>query len=595
MREVLPAGSVLIMEYQNQNKTCQNCTNDFVIESDDFNFYEKIKVPPPTFCVECRMQRRLAFRNTHSLYKRKDSFSGKDIISIYSADKDLVVIDQKTWWGDSWDAMDYAQDYDFSKPFFQQWKELRDEFPLMSLSNSKAVNSDYCNVSGESKDSYLCSASWKVERCMYCDGVSELKDCIDLHVVFNSEYCYEDLVCSDSYKLFYSQDCNSCVDSYFLYDCKGCTSCFMSSNLRNKSYVMFNQQLSKEEYQKKIKEFDLGSHEVIQNFKKDFENMKFKAIHRFSHIINAQDVTGNNIKNSKNCKNCFDVFEGLEDSKNVFWGGIKSKEIFDSGPGLGMGEMMYEVFDTGIGAYRNLFTSVVYESQEVEYSFNCYNSSYVFGCIGLRNKKYCILNKQYSKEEYFEMVEKIKTHMMDMPYIDKRGLVYGYGEFFPIELSPFSYNETVAQDFFPLEKEKAIELKYLWKDREDKNYKITIKNELLIDNIKDVSDSILNEIIECEHKGMCKDRCTTAFKIIPNELLFYKRFGVPLPRLCYGCRHQERFAKRNPMKLWHRQCMCKLENHNNHSGRCPVEFETSYSPDRTEIIYCEKCYQQEVY
>jgi len=574
------------MEYKSQNVICQNCSGEFIIESDDFSFYEKMKVPTPTFCAECRMQRRLTFRNTHSLYKRKDSFSGKDVISIYSPDKDLVVMDQKTWWGDTWDSFDYARDYDFTKPFFEQWKEFRDSFPFQSLSNSKAVNSDYCNVAEESKDSYLCSASWKVERSMYCDSVHIIKDCMDMHVVYRTEYSYEDVVCSDSYKLFYSQDCISCVDSYFLYDCVGCTNCFMSSNLRNQSYVMFNQKYSKEEYLKKFNELVLDSYENIKKYKKDFENLKLKSVHRFAHITNSHDVTGNNIQHAKNCKNCFDVTDNLENCKNVFWGGMNAKEVYDSGPGVGDGSMMYETFDTGIGAYRNLFTSVVYEGQEVEYSFNCYNSSYIFGCIGLRNKQYCIFNKQYEKVEYFEMIEKIKCHMNDMPFIDKVGRIYKYGEFFPIELSPFCYNETVAQDYFPLEKEEALQSGYSWKEKEIRDYQPTIKSEDLPDNINDTSDNILKEIIECEHKGNCNHRCTTAFKIIPNELIFYKRFNIPLPRTCYGCRHHERLNKRNPMKLYHRKCM---------KEGCNNEFETSYAPDRPEIVYCEKCYQGEVY
>jgi hypothetical protein len=47
------------------------------------------------------------------------------------------------------------------------------------------------------------------------------------------------------------------------------------------------------------------------------------------------------------------------------------------------------------------------------------------------------------------------------------------------------------------------------------------------------------------------------------------------------------------MKLWHRQCMCS-KNHPHHGGRCSNEFETSYSPDRKEIVYCEQCYNSEV-
>lgn len=54
---------------------------------------------------------------------------------------------------------------------------------------------------------------------------------------------------------------------------------------------------------------------------------------------------------------------------------------------------------------------------------------------------------------------------------------------------------------------------------------------------------------------------------------------------CQNCRHYSRFAWRNPAKLWHRKCM---------KPGCTNEFETSYAPDRPEIIYCEGCYNNEV-
>ena len=55
---------------ENQTKVCQKCEESFIVDSDDFNFYEKMKVPAPTWCPDCRLQRRLAFRNERSLYKR---------------------------------------------------------------------------------------------------------------------------------------------------------------------------------------------------------------------------------------------------------------------------------------------------------------------------------------------------------------------------------------------------------------------------------------------------------------------------------------------------------------------------------------------
>ncbi|MDA2922831.1 hypothetical protein MYX07_06235, partial [Patescibacteria group bacterium AH-259-L07] len=119
-------------------------------------------------------------------------------------------------------------------------------------------------------------------------------------------------------------------------------------------------------------------------------------------------------------------------------------------------------------------------------------------------------------------------------------IVYKYGEFFPAELSPFAYNETIAQEYFPLTKGQAIKQGYTWRDPEKRDYEITIKSQDLPDHIKGVTDDILDQVISCQHQGKCNEKCTTAFKIIPDELQFYKKMNLPLPRLCPNCRHYQR-------------------------------------------------------
>ena len=125
------------------------------------------------------------------------------------------------------------------------------------------------------------------------------------------------------------------------------------------------------------------------------------------------------------------------------------------------------------------------------------------------------------------------------------------------------------------------------------------------DNIKDVPDSITGEILECAHKGNCDDQCVIAFKIVPQELKLLRRMNFSLPQLCPNCRYQERAKKRNPLHLCHRQCACGGEksdddtytnqvSHFHDSKHCTNEFETSYAPERPEIVYCEQCYQAEV-
>jgi hypothetical protein len=328
------------------------------------------------------------------------------------------------------------------------------------------------------------------------------------------------------------------------------------------------------------------------------------------------------------------------------------KDVYD-GVGVGVqGELLYEDSIVTLSVSKVMFSAMIWTGHDIYYSNNCHNCSNLFACVGLRSKQYCILNKQYTKEEYEELVPKIIQHMNDMPYVDKMGRVYEYGEFFPPELSPFSYNETIAQEYFPLTKEEAINQGYSWKEEETRNYQITLKTEDIPDNIKDVNDEILEQVIQCGHnstprppgtpefntppsghpstrgelnlelnspsvKGWqaskpdgvvnsCNEQCTTAFKIIPRELDFYRRMNLPLPRLCPNCRHYQRLKQRNPLKLWERQCQCngnKSSNgiyqntiiHSHGENPCPVEFQTSYAPERLEIVYCEKCYQQEVY
>ena len=106
-----------------ETRNCQNCKNDFTIELDDFSFYEKIKVPPPTFCPECRMARRLIWRNERSLTKRECGLCKKSLISMYS-DEDAPVYCTECWNGNEWDQYFNAKDYRFDQPFFVQLKEL---------------------------------------------------------------------------------------------------------------------------------------------------------------------------------------------------------------------------------------------------------------------------------------------------------------------------------------------------------------------------------------------------------------------------------------------------------------------------------------
>ena len=236
-----------------ETKNCQNCKQNFVIELDDFSFYEKIKVPPPTFCPECRYIRRLLDRNEYNLYKRKCDATGNDIISIYRPDAPFPVYEQEYWKSDKFDAMKYGHDFDFTRSFFDQYEDLRRKVPHLAMVNSNSVNSEYTNQSQNNKDCYMLFTSGDNEKSMYsswCQGNGYmLADC---YMANKSEYCYECMNITKCSRCVWVYDSSDCVNVCFSRDCRGCTDCFGCVGLRNKQYHYFNENLGKVEYEKKI-------------------------------------------------------------------------------------------------------------------------------------------------------------------------------------------------------------------------------------------------------------------------------------------------------------------------------------------------------
>lgn len=590
-----------------ETKNCQNCKKDFNIEVDDFSFYEKMKVPAPTFCPMCRVQRRQTFRNERGLYKRKCDFSGKEIFSMYAPDAPVKVYERDIWLSDVWDPMDYGRDIDWERPFLSQLFELRLEVPFKSNNVIHGVNSDYSNNATDPKNCYLVFNTTSPEDCMYSNGVNFSRDCVDVSHVSKSETCHQSFWLENCNRTHYSMQCLDSTDLWFSRSCQGCMNCFGCVSLRNKNYYFFNQKCTREEYEEKVKEYKLHTRAGLEKALTDSRAFWKKFPNKNSQGVKNLNSSGSYVTGSKNVNDSFLVREG-ENLRycQYLQEAPAPKDCYDySGWGSGA-EMVYEAISTGSGVQNAKFTWLTQENvHDMEYTMACTNgSSNLFGCVGLRKKEYCILNKQYEKQEYLILVEKIKKHMEEMPYIDKVGRVYKYGEFFPSEMSPWAYNETIAQEYFPLTKEQAIEKGYKWRDVETRNYVATIKSENIPEDINTVDEKITSEIFECAHKTNCSHNCTKAFRVIPDELNFYKKIGVPLPTLCPACRTMERLEMRLKLELYERVCMCaggkddteqyqNIETHPHGQNHCGEKFKTGYNPESGTIVYCESCYQQE--
>ncbi len=564
-----------------ETRNCQNCRKDFNIEQEDFNFYEKIKVPPPTFCPHCRMIRRLASPNERVLYKRKCDLSGVNIFSMYSEDAPFPVYETKLWYSDDWDPYQYGMDYDFSRSFFDQFKELSNKVPRMSLvRQGLSVNSEYTHRVHDMKNSYMVFRTTNAENCLYVFTGTDIKDCADSLGLVQCELCYECIDCKRSYNLRFSQESQDCRDSMFLYASKNCSNCIGCVNLVNQEYCIFNKQYTKDEYFEEAKKLKLNTASGISEMAIRFEKFRKQFPHRSMVSIKSEKVSGNAFLNSENVKNsfwCANVKDGkylmevfkLQDSMDFYQWGNASELIYDSQ-------------NCGINSSRIAFSSQCWMgAHDLWYCDSCPGSGNCFGCIGLKKGEYSILNKKYTKEEYEELLPRIIEHMKSMPYMDGN-LEYRFGEHFPNSFSEFAYNETAAQDFFPLTKEEAISKGFRWKDKEKKEYTTTISYDKLPETITEVSDDILKDIIACGEKE--KPYSTGAYRITENELNFYRRMDLPLPRVCFDVRHKRRFEKRSPVSLVERPC-----------SKCNMKVETVYTEEYAPILYCEDCYLKEIY
>ncbi len=568
-----------------ETRNCQNCKKSFVIEDDDFGFYEKMQVPPPTFCPDCRRMRRYAWYNLVNLFYRDCDLCSKRFISMYPPNGEdkrsqYKVYCPTCWWSDNWDWRDYGRDYDFSRPFFEQFDELMHQAPLLGLSINATTTpgSPYNNHAADLKDCYLTFNTDFNQECEYGFNVTQCRDVSDCSMVMSCDACYD---CSNLYKssrVVGSRGNNRfCIDSAFLRDCENCTNCFMCANLKNKSYCFKNEQLTKEAYLEKRAQYDLGSHVGYQKAQTEAQDFWKSVVPRPAWDTMSVNCTGSYIFESKNCHECYDCAY-CEDCKyciSLYRAPQKNcYDICDFGYGL---ENAYESGVTGEFASNVKFVQ--------ESGINLTDSAYCklaitgsnqFGCVSARKGDYVIFNKQYTKDEYTALREKIIKHIDDMPYSDTNGHVYKYGEFFPPQIAPFPYQHTFANLFYPKTDAQVLAMGGWKHDDSKREYSITKKAADVLDHISHIDDSILSETIECSD-------CKKGYKIIPLELQLLRKLNICIPRQCPFCRIDAKLRIWvNNMRLKDRTC-----------DNCNKQFRTHYEKDRAPVIYCKECYQQE--
>ena len=518
---------------------------------------ERIALPDPQFCPEERSRRRYTFRNEAYLYTGTDPITGQPMISLYPADTAFIVLKDKDWWADGWDARTYGFEPSDAS-FFEQYARLMKLVPRRALrQDGNNINCPYITYGTGCHDCHMIYGSLMCDRAFHCTWCFNCRDILDCMLTYDSERAYFCVDVKRGYNVSFLYRCSDCRDSMFLEDCMDCRNCLFSKNLRNKEYYIYNQPVSKEVFERHRDQLLQGS---LMEEMLHFDRWRMQEPTRASYQLGCEGSTGDMIEGAKNCQDCFDTIAGSENCRYLHMAAREIKDCLDC-TSIGLGcELCYEC-TACIGSYACAFSLSlrqcrnVYYSESLQQCFNC------FGCNGLRNKEYCIFNKQYTAETYGPTVKKIIEGMQ------QRG---EWGEFFPSSLSPYAYNETRANDLFPLTREEAALRGMRWRELPPVHLPMhPYAGPLTMDK---TADNVINETFICPVLGR-------PFKVIPQEYALHKNMGIPLNPFHPRHRQELRMRMRPPRKIVQRTC-----------ARCTAEVSSVYTKDAMPSVYCDACY-----
>jgi len=550
-------------------RICGDCKIEFGITFEDIEFLKMLRVPAPKLCPTCRKRRRLAFANYSNIYRRKCDVPGHTdtMISLTAPVIPWKMYDYDTYYSDAWDPRSFGREVNTGKSFFDQYLQLVKTVPHPGVRRGPGcINSDFAFYGRGMKNCYYVFGAWNSENVLYSTSIFvDCRNIVDSYYLRTSDTVYENVTSGNCFKCTYVNFSTDCIESDFLYDCRNCQNCFGCVNLRNKKYCWFNEQLTKEEYQKRRAEVDLGSRKIAAEYKKKFWDFIKQNPIRSSRIFHSDNVTGNDIKEAKNCYEAYQV-EHSEHNRYVLMSNFLKDSMDVSFAGYA--ERLYDTQNVGMHSANVKFSFACKEVTDSEYAMSCNNCSNLFGCIGLKNTSYAIFNTVYEPTEYFEKLDAIKTEML------KRD---EYGEFFPMVYAPYPYNSSFAQIIYPMGKEEVLSRGLFWQDdieTDTKNIKTISANELP-DSITEVTDEICKTAVIGE-------RSQKPFRFVPQEIEFYKNNRIALPSETPYQRIMDRFSIMNNLRVEQDACV-----------RCGKEVYSGYSSKNGYKPYCAECFRAE--
>ena len=548
-------------------RTCEMTGERWMMDEEEISWYRKFNVPPSKVSLQTRWAHHGLWYVGYQYWYQAHPETGKQIICTVHPATGLKVLTDKEWFEK--DFIEKGRDYDLDKPFFEQWRELELSVPMPANRNHIEPKNSIAFVSQGDEDSFFVGAC-KSKRTLYSHLAVDTEDSAE---VFRCGAVLNSFDVIHSYRIHnckFVRECFDCMNSSFIFDCRNCEYCFGATNKRNKKYIWFNEQLSKDEWEKRVSEIDLGSRVVLESYRQKFyELMRDQGVWPENFNDSVTNSTGEYLTKTTNMVDCYACEDGSLNQYSCNHSQGKSEDNAFSGYPVNGSNFCYSASGSG---NKQKYCFLTIRSDNMEYCLLCYNCTDCFGCVGLQRKQFCIFNKQYEEEEYWRRVDELKCAMLE------RG---EYGEFFPAKYSPSYWGDSGAPYWFGTTKEEAKGIGVMEYDPESHG---AIGRELmdesnmrsvseLPDHIKDLSD-------DWSGKPLMDTEVNRRFALIKPEIEFYRRMKIAPPKKHFISRMKD---------LWTHTSMGRFEKAS--CAECGKELRVAINAAHPERkVYCRKDY-----
>ena len=552
-----------------QERECSVTGKKWKLDKKEIALCKKFRVPPSTVKPGTRMNMLNGYNTGLAVFWNTDAMSGKPIISAIHPDLPFKVVEDVEWHRNDYSC--HNLEHDPNKKIFDHIWELAKVIPFKSKRNRQMDDKSIGVGNLKAVESYMVCGSIAI-RSFYTYAVVNAEDSIDVVNGLNMIRSYSvtgSYQISDSEYVFESKDCLKCS---FIFDCRNCEFCFGATNKRNKRYIWFNEQLTKDEWEKRRAEINLSCTEISQKYlEKFYELWRKDAVWPQGFSIANEDCFGEHVTDSVRCHESY-----WQEKCNDAYRSRYCVEMNDVAyvSGAGWGTRCYMIAGDTSGA-DNKFTMASNSGVGLEYCMVCDDCQNCFGCVGLSKKRFYIFNKAYSEEEYWRVLDEVKCAMLESGE---------YGDFFPGKFSLSGFEHSTGAVYYGYREHDLERFGAL---------RVNAKNGLVLAPRKDEKLALPAALIPD-----CLDKIEAAgyvqvpihdkhldrdYSVLKREFEIYKQKQWPFPRRHFIYRLTDLIRHSNMPFAEETKC-----------GKCEKEMRTfknqKFSHDR--VVYCMPCYYE---